>query len=261
MPEAARTVPELIAEALSATQDGDEDRRWRAVDDLRAHGDAWHAARQLCRSPEPARRELGVDVLARLRTDPTRPAGEGPSPESVVTVLLDLVNGERDPGVLRAVATGLGHLRDPRAVGPLSRLRAHPDAEVRGAVVFGLLGRPEREALDTLIELSADQDPYVRDWATFGLARRSDADFAELRDALAARLRDPDPDARAEAVHGLATRGDARATGPLLDALDGQWNESDPSVIEEALSALAAATGDPRLTALAAERAADPDRD
>lgn len=120
---------------------------------------------------------------------------------------------------------------------------------MRHAVAFGLLGLPQRAALDILISLSTDPQPQVRDWATFGLARRSAADFGALREALVRRLADPDLDTRAEAIHGLATRGDRRATPPLLEALAGPWPGSDPGIIDEALYALAATTGDRRLCA------------
>ncbi|WP_433199838.1 HEAT repeat domain-containing protein [Dactylosporangium sp. CS-047395] len=171
-----------------------------------------------------------------------------------------MIETERDPAVLAAIAVAFGHIGDERCVEPLVRLHPHPDADVRMGVVFGLLKRPEPAALDALITLSADSDAGVRDWATFGLARQTTQDFPRLRAALAARLADEDPDARAEAIHGLSVRGDARALEPLLDALRSPEPISDSFVITEALYALAAATGDPRLHQyLIADREDHPD--
>jgi HEAT repeat protein len=244
------TVPELVEQARAAAARDDENHRWDIVSRLHRHGGqaAFDAAVRLCRSPEALGRALGVDILAQL--DPVEvPLSQRPFREATVRLLLDLVEGEQAPAVLQSIAVGFGHLRDPRCVAPLAALHRHPDPDVRHGVAFGLLGRPEREAMDILITLSADPDPDVRNWATFGLARQTDADFVELRQALAARVDDPDPDARAEALNGLATRGDVRALVPLLDALDQSSPVSDWAVIEDAVCALAAATGDRRLCA------------
>jgi HEAT repeat protein len=244
-----RPVAELVREALSADVAGDEDRRWDIVCHLHRYGGerALSIARQLCQSQHATHRVLGADILAQLGATVDRPASQSPFREAAAAILLEIVNREEDAGVLVAISVGFGHLNDARCIQPLARLHTHPDPDVRHAVAVGLLGSPERAALDILIELSADPDPHVGDWATFGLARQTDADFEELRGALVARTSDPDLDTRAEALHGLSTRGDSRATQPLLDVLDAPWPGSDSYVVDEALYALAAATGDPRL--------------
>ncbi|HEX8626598.1 MAG TPA: HEAT repeat domain-containing protein, partial [Catenuloplanes sp.] len=248
---AGDAVPGLIQEALQAAAAGDEQRRWDLVCRLHRDGGlpALEAARQLCVSQDAAQRQLGVDILGQLGIAAARAASRGPFRDAAVRQLLDTVRDEREGAVLQAIAVAFGHLGDARCVPPLGALRTHPDADVRCAVAFGLLGLPERAALDLLVSLSADPEPRVRDWATFGLARQSAADFAALRDALVRRLADPDLDTRAEAIHGLATRGDRRAIPPLLEALAGPWPGSDPHLIDEALYALAATTGDQRLCA------------
>jgi len=243
----AAEVAHAVAEALRAGDD--EDGRWELVSRLHLHGGrpALDAAARLARDAEPAHRELAADVLGQLGAAEGRSPADGPFQDAAQPLLLDMLRTEEDPGVLQSIAVGLGHIGDERCVAPLARLRAHPAAQVREGVVFGMLGRPEPAALATLISLSADPEPWVRDWATFGLARQTDQDFPQLREALAARLADDDPDTRAEAIHGLAVRGDPRAVRPLLQVLQGARDGDIDFILIEALHALADATVDPRL--------------
>jgi len=238
----AREVAEKVDWALSLDDDLDDGKaRWDIVSELHSEGGraAFEAAERLCRAGEAKRRVLGADILAQVGVTPgSGGASVGPFRDAAMRVLLDLVERESEPEILASICSAFGHLKDPRAVGPLVRLREHPAEKVRLAVVFGLLARPERETLDALIELSADDDADVRDWATFGLARQSDADYPALREALAARIDDPDVETRAEALHGLATRGDRRALGPLLEWGEKRWEASDPALLDEALEAL-----------------------
>ncbi|MEU0559628.1 HEAT repeat domain-containing protein [Dactylosporangium sp. NPDC006015] len=255
-----------VAWAFEEALRAGEDRRWELVTHLHVHGgrEALGIAARLGRAAEPSRRELAAEVLGQLgtvlgtpgpnpgaapghRATPGRSAADGPFRDEATALLLAMIAREDDPAVLYSLAVALGHMAGEDSVAPLVRLRAHPDADVRGGVVFGLLGRETRAALDALIELSADDEPRVRDWATFGLARQSDADFPALREALAARLDDDDTDTRAEAVHGLAVRGDERAMPRLLSFLADPDPVADLLVIFEAMCELAAATGDPRL--------------
>ncbi|MEV4131510.1 HEAT repeat domain-containing protein [Dactylosporangium sp. NPDC049742] len=267
-----------VARAFEEALRADEDRRWELVTHLHVHGgrEALGIAARLGRAAEPSRRELAAEVLGQLgtvlgtpgpdpgaasdpgaapdgggvsghRASPGRSAADGPFRDEATALLVAMIAREDDPAVLYSLAVALGHMAGEDSVAPLVRLRAHPDADVRGGVVFGLLGRETRAALDALIELSADVEPGVRDWATFGLARQSDADFPALREALAARLDDDDTDTRAEAVHGLAVRGDERAMPQLLSFLADPDPVADLLIIFEALCELAAATGDPRL--------------
>jgi hypothetical protein len=113
-----------------------------------------------------------------------------------------------DARVLAAACIALGHLHDPRVISRLAALRAHPDPDVRFAVVLGVSGHDTDEAVTTLMALSVDTEARVRDWATFGLGQQIDRDTPAVRAALAARLTDPDPDTRQEAFTGLAARGE-----------------------------------------------------
>lgn len=157
------------------------------------------------------------------------------------------------------VAAALGHLADPRAVGPLGRWRTHPDATVRWSVTLALtpLAALDDDALRHLVELTADPDPLVRDWSCFGL-HQSGRDTPEMRHALLARVGDDDAVTRAEALRALAVLGDPRAVEPLLAALDetGADDEAGQAadLRDEAVTLLAGHTGDPRLVALADDR-------
>ncbi|MEV4514516.1 HEAT repeat domain-containing protein [Dactylosporangium sp. NPDC049525] len=238
-------VPDLIVEACGA----DDERRWEIVWHLHRHGgrEALDAAAPLLSDPDPDRRVLAADILSQLAL--SQQLSGDTLHEPVLRLLLDAMTREQDPAVLHAIAVAFGHRKDPRGIEPLRRHIAHADPEVRYGVVFGMLGLPDRAALDVLIVLSADPDDKVRDWATFGLAQQSAADFPALRAALLARIDDPDPETRAEAIHGLAVRGDPRAIGPLLEMLDSPVDQDVAYNVHEALYAIAAATGDPRLRA------------
>lgn len=74
-----------------------------------------------------------------------------------------------DPDVLRAACTGLGRLRDPRAIPIFLDLVTHSAAIVRFSVMSDLSNHNVPEAIEALIVLSADPDEAVRDWATFRL--------------------------------------------------------------------------------------------
>jgi HEAT repeat protein len=249
MPGSDFTVAQAMHEALRAAAEDDESRRWELISHLHRHGghQALEMASRLHVHCDPLHRALAADVLGQLGAGPGRPAIDGPFRDEALALLVAMVEGEHDPLVLSSIAVGFGHIGDERCLGPLSRMHTHSDVNVRAAVVFGLLGRPEMAALEVLITLSADSEPWVRDWATFGLARQTEQDFPRLREALADRLADDDPDTLAEAIHGLAVRGDERALQPLLAALQSPPQVSDPNVLSEALYALAVTTADVRL--------------
>jgi HEAT repeat protein len=97
---------------------------------------------------------------------------------------------ESDADVLQSIGLALGHLRDPRAIEPLIRLKDHPRAVVRYGVAYGLHCHEDERAIGTLIELSTDDDVDVRTWATFALGSQIAVDSVAIRDALLARVRD-----------------------------------------------------------------------
>jgi HEAT repeat protein len=234
-----RSTHEIISEALMET---DEDKAWEHVVALhfRATRDVLEAASALCESDCSVERCLGANILGQLGIR------ERAFPDECHRVLARMLVSETDPEVLDAVCIACGHLKHPAAIPLLIPLKDHPSADVRYAVVFGLLARDDPRAVATLIELSADEDADVRDWATFGLGSQTDQDTPELRAALAARLNDPDPTTRAEAMVGLARRKDGRVLGPLTEALHpDHFRRYDPreDLVLEAAEELA----DPRL--------------
>ncbi len=207
-----RAVDELITVALSAQ---DEILRWDAVAALHWHGsqEAFDRALGLCHSFCAVERKLGADILGQLGA-PNRTF-----PRECVRLLLEILETEREPRVLRAILTALGHLHRVEAIIPAVGFRSHVDASVRDAVVHAVMGFDDPHALSALIELTRDEDPHVRDWATFALGTQVDVDTPPIRSALVERLSDDDDDARCEALVGLARRGDRRVVEPLKMAL------------------------------------------
>lgn len=241
------TPQDLIAAALAEPADSHE--RWKHVVALHRRGDdaTFQAAARLLGEPDPGRRALAADILGQLGTDVDVPVEARPFRRRAGDLLVPRLGSEEDPEVLAAIAIAVGHLNEERAAPALHALRNHPDADLRHAVVFGLLGLDDDLAVASLIELSDDSEAEVRDWATFGLGTVLERDDDLIRSALLARIDDPDADTRAEALRGLANRGDERAIAPLLLELDSPMAVEDPLILYEALFVLAQHTGDERL--------------
>jgi HEAT repeat protein len=212
-PEDPRSTEELIA--LSLRGEEDDEQAWDAIALLHWRGtrEVFEAAKRLVQSPLARERGRGADILGQLGI-PKRTF-----PEESLQLLLDLLRRETEPAVLDSAATALGHLRDPRAVPELVKLKTHPSAEVRMGVVHGLMCQQDLEAIAALIALSGDPDEDVRNWSTFNLGTQLDIDTPELREALLRRLSDPHEETRGEALVGLARRKDPRVLEPLLAAL------------------------------------------
>ncbi|MBE1584306.1 HEAT repeat domain-containing protein [Nonomuraea angiospora] len=206
---------DVIAEAVelirNATCPGDHDQAWELVG--RAIEDRETAARRgfaLARSPDPAERKIGCDLLGSVAQV------EESLREPVLLAVLGLVAAETDHAVHASVARALGCTGDERAVPELLRLAEHPDEDVRFYVAWSLpLGRADDDAvIEALIRLSADPEDEVRDWATFALGTQCQADGRAIREALWARVGDQDTEAREEAIAGLARRRDRRVVPP-----------------------------------------------
>ena len=114
-----RPTQQLIEMALA---EKDEDIYWDLVLRLQYRGtrEVFDAARELCASDDPSKRELGADVLAQLGVP------ERTFPKQSTDLLLELLKSEEEPRVLASIASALGHIHDPRSVEPLTRLKNHP---------------------------------------------------------------------------------------------------------------------------------------
>ncbi|MBA3488494.1 MAG: HEAT repeat domain-containing protein [Longispora sp.] len=154
----------------------------------------------------------------------------------------------RDPSTSAAeLAAAVYSCEDPLELPAVLALSTHPDSQVRQAVAaqLPLLANPKPdEVINTLLQLTRDSFSDVRDWACFALGTQClDVDTPQLRDALAARLKDSDSETRCEALFGLARRRDPRAYPAVHHAL----TQSSVWLMEiEAAGAL----GDPRLHTL-----------
>lgn len=214
-----REIDDLFTQALSG--DYDDEAPWAAVHELRRIGtrEVFNRAAEWCQSNEPLVRARGADVLAQLGKFLDHPTHS--FPEASYSVINDLVQREKEPQVLRAAIAALGHIEDPRAVPVIANFASYPDSDVRFSVAFALGSFPNDPlSVETLMQLAEDAAADVRDWATFGLGVLSQADSAEIREALVRRLSDSDEDALEEAMVGLASRKDHRVLSRLLASLE-----------------------------------------
>jgi hypothetical protein len=217
------TISELFKVALLAPEEDKDYRkeRWNLILALQRRGnrDVLNRALILIKSLIPEERSLGIDILGQLG-----------SPERIfqyecVTTLIELLESEFDPLILRDICIALGHQQDPRAIEPLIKFCLHPDWEVRYGVVSGLSRHTDERAISGLITLSADVHPDIRDWATFGLGTLIEMDTPAIRDALYQRFitEDSEDDETAEiygeALTGLAIRQDERILPRLIQEL------------------------------------------
>ncbi|NWF26266.1 ankyrin repeat domain-containing protein [Streptomyces sp. PKU-EA00015] len=214
---------------------------WRRGDE-----ETFQAAAAWCGSDDPLHQAFAADVLGQLgfaytgtdgAGDGVREEEDGDAPRSgdarhadgivrpfaarALPLLRELSREARDPELIQAAVTALGHHADPSALDDILRHAGHPDAAVRHRVALALCGQvpgDHAEAVATLIALSRDAAREVRDWSTTALAEL-DTDTPEIREALADRIDDPDADTAAEAARGLAIRQDPRAEGALVRLL------------------------------------------
>lgn len=196
----------------SAAGEPHDEPAWDAIIKLQRTGsrEVLEMCAARCASPDPRERRVAAAVLGQLgvRDRQASTVFREERFRALHALLLAEGAGLADTRVLAAACIALGHLHDPRVISRLAALRAHPDPDVRFAVVLGVSGHDTDEAVGTLMALSVDAEAQVRDWATFGLGQQIDRGTPAVRAALAARLTDPDPDTRQEAFTGLAARGE-----------------------------------------------------
>ena len=190
------------------------------------------------------RRWQAAFELSRLIQSGSDPALRDPLFVAQAVSLFE--DAERDdPKVRRYLALALGRIGDPRAVPVLREAAtASGDAETRIFATWALGSIADPTALEDLLELAGAADVGLRKTAVHALG--SFAAEAEVREALAAALRDPAPDVRWNAAVALGRAGDARAIPVLRRMLDrdqlGAVPEITPPQVESAmLQAVAAA--------------------
>lgn len=211
---------ELVELALAEDVSGDRHRELVVEISRRDLDEVLALAAKLLAGQVPSERTLGADILGAMASSGIEGRRVAATPP-----LLGAVEGETDPEVLAAAATGLGHAAEGRALDPLLRLVEHEAEEVREAVAFALpdilRSRLDDRGVNALIKLTTDPDDDVRDWATFGLGvQRQELNNPDIRRALHERREDENFAVRCEALEGLGIRGDIEALAEALRFCD-----------------------------------------
>src|SRR4051812_19969138 len=111
---------------------------------------------------KPMERAIGADVLAQLGWQDRTFLDE--SVDALLSALAD-----QDDSVVESVIFALGHRASPRAIPALLPFIGHPSADLRNAVVHGLMPHDTPKVVEALAKVSGDTDRDVRNWATFAL--------------------------------------------------------------------------------------------
>jgi HEAT repeat protein len=218
--------------------------------------------------------ELFADESPRVREGAARVAGYFGDASSGAPLLA--LCSDPDEGVRRTAIEQLAHLDDPRALHAMRNALATGTSGERDAAVRALAHIAPPDALPYLLAACDDHDPWVRYYAARSLGHLGSADavpvlaqlaatdavppvriaaveaLAELRapdgfSALESLASDPDPAIARQALFALGNSGDARARGPLLDAL----HTEDRELQLAALDALGRVGGDDVVPAVA----------
>jgi HEAT repeat protein len=153
----------------------------------------FRAGIQLLTSNDPVERAVGV--LAQLGWH------DRVFLDASVDALLSALS-DHDNSVVESVIFALGHRANPRAIPALLPFIDHTSADLRNAVVHGLMPHDIPQVVEALAKLSGDIDRDVRNWATFALGSQFESNSPSLRKALEERLADSDPEVRGEALVG-----------------------------------------------------------
>ena len=153
------SLDDLISRALS---ESDEDTQWEVVFSIRDQlcEGALEQANHLCRSDCPLERTLGARIFGGGMRDRCL--------QECIDGLLALLKYETDADVISAGLSALGNVTtwDPRpnvaVIGAAIGHVAHPNGDVRYAVVHALCSNLRADSIDALIQLTTDTDTQVR---------------------------------------------------------------------------------------------------
>jgi HEAT repeat protein len=192
-----------------------------------------------CREGAPERRLLAREILKSLGRTPRRAPGEMSNQQLAAIMALSGALQARNRDLRQGAVEALGHLRDPRAIAPLTKALQDPDEWVRRAAVY---------ALDNLGWEPANQVTLARQSV---ILQRWDAALACGEAALEPLLLALDCSGSATpnaAMACLGRLGSSRAIEPLTGRLLSGPPEGRRAAAE-ALSALGWRPPDPSLAA------------
>ena len=211
-----RTTAEIIAEYIEGEHRDDATNSLATIH-YRGGLEEFRFGIKLLASTDPRERVVGADVLAQL----------GWQDRTFLDQSVDALLGAlRDPddSVVEAAIIALGHRGSTRAIDALLPFVDHPSADLRYAVVHGLMPHDTPRVVEAMIKLSRDSNPDVRNWATFSLASQFESDSPQLRSALEDRLAESDPEIRGKALVGLARRRHGSIAPQILRELQGDFH-------------------------------------
>ncbi len=162
--------------------------------------EVYDTAIRLLRDDAPHARELGARVLREL--GPRDEAGLRPFGAEAIPLLVERLDQEQDPRVLRWVISALGYNGAREALDAVLRFTGHPDAWVRFHVAAALPSLADPEliepgALEALRTLCRDEEADTRYHALYAMVEEiSGADPERVARSLADLLDDPDEQIR-----------------------------------------------------------------
>ncbi|MBI2370671.1 MAG: HEAT repeat domain-containing protein, partial [Deltaproteobacteria bacterium] len=170
-----------------------------------------------------------VMLLAESKIRSHRAATLGTIGRLAGTIYASLIGDEllmrledSDADVRWGVTSGLGGLRDPRALGPLCRRLEDTEARVRGAAAEALGALKDPRALEPLLRMLGDGEMLVEWAAAEALGALKDPRALE---PLVELLGAPAANVRYAAARALGALKDPRALEPLLKQLkDEDWH-------------------------------------
>jgi HEAT repeat protein len=209
---ASMSTAELFASARIEVPEDDPDDRCPHLVALheRPTREVFDTAVRLLSGELPGTRELGARVLRELGRQGE--LGRRPFSAEAVPVLVDRLDQERDPDVLRWLISALGYNAAREALRDVLRFVGHPDWRVRFRIASALPAlvdpaQVEPEAVNALQRLCRDEEADTRWYALYALLKEvTGADPERVAETVAHLVNDPD-----EQIRELAREGRTRS--------------------------------------------------